>query len=49
MEPIHQKYKADENTSRHNPKKTKANNQLILKKILERRSYVYWIKAQSRR
>ncbi len=29
MEPIHQKYKAYENTSRHNLKKnTKANNQL---------------------
>jgi len=28
LEPIHQKYKANENTSRHNPKKkTKANNQ----------------------
>jgi hypothetical protein len=27
-EPIHQKYKANENTSRHNPKKkTKASNQ----------------------
>jgi hypothetical protein len=27
-EPIHQKYKVNENTSRHNPKKkTKANNQ----------------------
>jgi hypothetical protein len=29
MEPIHQKYKANENTSRHNlKKKRKANNQL---------------------
>jgi hypothetical protein len=28
QEPINQKYKANENTSRHNPKKkTKANNQ----------------------
>jgi hypothetical protein len=26
-EPIHQKYKANENTSRHHPKKTKANEQ----------------------
>jgi hypothetical protein len=27
-EPIHQKYKANENTSKHNPKiKTKANNE----------------------
>jgi hypothetical protein len=25
-EPIHQKYKANENTSRHNPKKEKTNN-----------------------
>jgi hypothetical protein len=26
-EPIHQKYKANESTSRHNPKKKKTNNQ----------------------
>jgi hypothetical protein len=26
-EPIHQKYEANENTSRHNPKRKKANNQ----------------------
>jgi len=50
MEPIHQKYKANENISKHNPKKkTKANNQMVLKKILQRKSYVYWVKTQSRR
>jgi hypothetical protein len=37
-EPIHQKYKANENTSTHNPKtKTKVNNQQKLIKDLMQR------------
>jgi hypothetical protein len=40
-EPIHQKYKANENTSRHNPKKkTKVNNQQKLIKDLMQRGFM---------